>query len=55
MAGFHVSTEAKETSVYDLLRGILEGNDRSILINSGRVPLSISRFQIVSTAPSDVT
>jgi esterase/lipase superfamily enzyme len=42
--------EPKETRVYDLLRGILEGNDRSILINSGLVPLSIPRVQIPNSA-----
>ena len=36
----------KETRVYDLLRGILEGNDRSILINSDLVPVSLSRVQV---------
>jgi esterase/lipase superfamily enzyme len=38
----------KETSVYSLLRGILEGNDRSVLINSNLVPLSMPRQQIVA-------
>ena len=37
-----------EIRVYELLRGILEGNDRSILINSRLVPLSIPRVQIPS-------
>ena len=37
-----------ETKSYDLLRGILEGNDRSILINQGLVPLSIPRVQMVA-------
>jgi hypothetical protein len=37
-----------EKSIYSLLRGILEGNDRSILINGSLVPLSLSRQQIVS-------
>lgn len=34
-----------ETGVYSLLRGILEGNDRSILINSELVPAAIPRVQ----------
>jgi len=38
-----------ETRVYDLFRGILEGNDRSILIKNGTVPLSLPRQQVVST------
>ena len=37
-----------ETKVYELLRGILEGNDRSILIQKGLVPLSIPRVQMAS-------
>jgi esterase/lipase superfamily enzyme len=39
----------KETRVYDLLRGILEGNDRSILINSELVPLSLPRVQMANS------
>jgi esterase/lipase superfamily enzyme len=39
----------KEKSVYALMRGILEGNDRSVLIKKGLVPLSISREQLVAS------
>jgi esterase/lipase superfamily enzyme len=42
--------DPSETGVYDLLRGILEGHDRSILINSGKVPLSIPRAQLPNSA-----
>jgi esterase/lipase superfamily enzyme len=42
----------KETKIYDLFKGILEGTDRSILINRRLVPGSIPRRQVVST---DVT
>jgi esterase/lipase superfamily enzyme len=38
-----------ETGVYKLFRGILEGNDRSVLINNGSVPLSLTRQQVVSS------
>ena len=43
-----------ETKVYDLLRGILEGNDRSVLIDRGLVPLSLPRQQIssIQSAPA---
>jgi esterase/lipase superfamily enzyme len=34
-----------ETSVYALMRGILEGRDRSILIDSGLVPRALARAQ----------
>jgi hypothetical protein len=34
-----------EESVYKLMRGILQGNDRSVLINTGLVPSAISRVQ----------
>lgn len=37
-----------EEKVYALLRGILEGNDRSVLIASGLVPSAIPRVQAVS-------
>jgi len=37
-----------QTKVYDLLRGILEGNDRSVLIDRGLVPLSLPRQQMNS-------
>ncbi len=39
-----------ETSTYALIRGILEGHDRSVLINSGMVPLSIPRTQMATGA-----
>jgi esterase/lipase superfamily enzyme len=35
-----------EVSVYNLMRGILEGNDRSVLIKKGLVPLSLPRQQV---------
>jgi esterase/lipase superfamily enzyme len=35
-----------ETKIYALLRGILEGSDRSILINSDLIPPSLSRVQV---------
>lgn len=38
-----------ETRIYALLRGILEGNDRSILIHSDLVPASLPRVQIPTT------
>jgi esterase/lipase superfamily enzyme len=38
-----------ETSIYKLFRGILEGNDRSVLIKNGVVPLSLPRQQVVAT------
>lgn len=37
-----------ETSVYALFRGILEGNDRSVLIKRGTVPQSLPRQQVSS-------
>jgi len=37
-----------QTKVYDLLRGILEGNDRSVLIDRSLVPLSLPRQQMNS-------
>ncbi len=37
-----------ERRIYALFRGILEGNDRSVLINQGLVPLAISRQQLIS-------
>jgi esterase/lipase superfamily enzyme len=37
------------SGVYKLFRGILEGNDRSVLINNGSVPLSLTRQQVVSS------
>ena len=40
---FHPS----ETGVYKLFRGILEGTDRTVLINNGSVPLSMTRQQVV--------
>jgi esterase/lipase superfamily enzyme len=38
-----------EASVYKLFRGILEGNDRSVLINNGSVPVALTRKQVVSS------
>lgn len=38
-----------ETQVYKLFRGILEGNDRSVLIKNGSVPLSLPRRQVVAS------
>jgi esterase/lipase superfamily enzyme len=38
-----------ETRVYKLFRGILEGNDRSVLIKNGSVPLSLPRQQVVAS------
>jgi esterase/lipase superfamily enzyme len=35
-----------ETSIYKLFRGILAGNDRSVLIKNGIVPLSLPRQQV---------
>ena len=35
-----------ESKVIALMRGILEGNDRSILIGNGTVPLALSRTQL---------
>lgn len=43
--------QPKETSTYDLLRGILEGHDRSVLINSQLVPASLSRVQTPDASP----
>jgi esterase/lipase superfamily enzyme len=42
-----------EVSSYALIRAILEGTDRSLLINNGLVPLSIPRQQM--TAPQSTT
>lgn len=39
-----------ETKIYDLFRRILEGMDRSILIQKGLVPRSVSRVQMVAGA-----
>jgi esterase/lipase superfamily enzyme len=39
-----------ETGSYALLRGILEGQDRSILIHSGLVPRSIPRVQVATSS-----
>lgn len=36
-----------EASIYALIRGILEGNDRSVLIGTGVVPSAVPRQQIV--------
>jgi hypothetical protein len=44
-----------ETKAYDLLRGILEGHDRSVLINSGLVPLAIPRTQVSAAVPGLTT
>jgi len=38
----------KEASVYALMRGILEGRDRSVLIDSGLVPRALTRAQAAS-------
>ncbi len=38
-----------ETKVYALMRAILEGTDRSILIKQGLVPAAIPRQQVVAT------
>jgi esterase/lipase superfamily enzyme len=38
----------KETKTYDLMRGILQGIDRSILLDRGLVPRSLSRAQSAS-------
>lgn len=38
-----------ESRTYDLMRGILEGRDRSILIDSGVVPKVLSRVQLPAT------
>jgi esterase/lipase superfamily enzyme len=38
-----------EEGSYKLMRGILEGNDRSVLINNGYVPLSIPRQQLMAS------
>jgi len=37
-----------EKQVYELMRGILEGNDRSVLINKKLVPEAIPREQVVA-------
>lgn len=37
-----------ETGIYKLFRGILEGNDRSVLIKNGSVPVALTRQQVVS-------
>lgn len=37
-----------ETNTYALMRGILEGNDRSVLIKKGLVPTAIPRQQVVA-------
>jgi esterase/lipase superfamily enzyme len=40
-----------ETTVYALMRGILEGHDRSVLIGNGAVPAAVPRQQIWSGTP----
>jgi esterase/lipase superfamily enzyme len=45
----------KETKSWSLLRGILEGNDRGILINSELVPAAIPRAQTVAGTASATT
>jgi hypothetical protein len=44
-----------EERVYALLRGILAGNDRSVLIAKGLVPPAISRVQTVSAGAAGQT
>jgi esterase/lipase superfamily enzyme len=41
--------DPNQTGVYKLLRSILEGNDRSVLINNGTVPVALTRQQVVSS------
>lgn len=41
----------KETGVYALLRGILKGVDRSILINNGLAPSALTRQQVIAPPP----
>lgn len=42
--------EPNETKVYDLMRRLLQGNDRSVLIASGIVPMANPRLQQVGIA-----